>query len=451
MQDADKTKQELLAEITALRQHLEMYEAEAKRERQNLLEREQTVQAASLFNQEYLRQSEEWLKLALDAGQAGVWDWDIANNAIVWSERIYEFHGLPPWTFNGGVEEFTELIHPEDRELLNTVVQSAITSQSNYKLEFRALHPDGTVRWLATQGKALYDENNQPMRMLGVTIDITDRKLIERDREQLLQSEQMARAESEAANRLKDEFLSVVSHEIRTPLNAILGWANLLRTRKLDEATSTRGLEIIERNAKVQTQIVADLLDVSRIIRGQLQLNVQRVDLVPIIESSIDIVRAAADAKNIQIQTTFDVSAPQVRADPTRLKQIVWNLLTNAMKFTPQGGRVEINVSLHRQLLTETAIETSADSALTPQQSASMLVEYLQIRVSDTGIGISPEFLPYVFDRFRQADSSITRTYSGLGLGLAIVRHLVELHGGTVAATSSGEGLGSTFTVRLPN
>jgi PAS domain S-box-containing protein len=230
--------------------------------------------------------------------------------------------------------------------------------------------------------------------------------------------------ESQQANRLKDDFLATLSHELRSPLNAMLGWLTLLRTRKFDEAAKTRALETIERNARTQAQLVEDILDVSRIIRGQLRLNVRPVTLVPVIESALDTVRPAADAKSIRLQSVLDPAAGPVSGDSDRLQQIIWNLLTNAVKFTPKGGRVQI--CLER------------------------INSHVEITVTDTGQGISAEFLPYVFDRFRQADGSITRSYNGLGLGLAIVRHLVELHGGTVHAESPGKGLGARFTVKLP-
>ncbi len=250
------------------------------------------------------------------------------------------------------------------------------------------------------------------------------RQHVEEELERLLQREQAARAEAEAANRIKDEFLAVLSHELRTPLNPILGWARLLRTKKYDEATINRALETIERNAKLQTQLIEDLLDVSRILQSKLSLKTCPVDLVFIIKSAIETVQIAADAKSIQIQTLLEPGVRQVLGDLNRLQQIVWNLLANAVKFTPQGGRVEIRLE---------AVGSQA-----------------QIQVIDTGKGISADFLPHVFDYFRQADGSTTRVFGGLGLGLAIVRRLVELHGGTVAAESLGEGQGATFTVRLP-
>lgn len=254
--------------------------------------------------------------------------------------------------------------------------------------------------------------------------EIRQRQRVEEERTQLLLQEQAARAEAEKLNRLKDEFISTVSHELRTPLNAILGWANILRTTKVDEARMHRALETIERNARSQSQLIDDLLDISRIITGKIRLNVRAVDLSPVIEAAIETVQPAADAKTIRLQSVLDPAAGPVLGDSERLQQIVWNLLSNAVKFTPKGGRVQI--CLQR------------------------INSHVEIIVADNGQGISADFLPYVFDRFRQADNSITRSFGGLGLGLAIVRQLVELHGGTVHAESPGEGQGATFTVKLP-
>ncbi len=254
--------------------------------------------------------------------------------------------------------------------------------------------------------------------------EINDREKAQEQLRLSLSREQLARAEAETANRLKDEFLATVSHELRTPLNAIMGWAHMLRHRQLDSATMTRAVETIERNAKAQAQLIEDILDVSRVIAGKLHLNMGSVDLAAVINSSIDSVQLAADSKDIQVEVTLDPSARHTLGDGPRLQQVVWNLLSNAIKFTPVGGRVEVRVE-------------RADSDV-------------QISVSDNGAGISPDFFPFIFDRFRQGDGSMTRRQGGLGLGLAIVRHLVELHGGTVKAQSDGENRGSTFTIRLP-
>jgi PAS domain S-box-containing protein len=233
-----------------------------------------------------------------------------------------------------------------------------------------------------------------------------------------------AKRAAEEATRAKDEFLAVVSHELRTPLTSILGWARMLQTGKLDERLTTRALDAIERNAESQNQLIGDLLDFSRIISGKIRLDVGRVDLSSVIESSIDVVSPAADAKGIRLQVVLDPTAGPVSGDPERLQQVLWNLLSNAVKFTPKGGRVQVRLE---------RINSS-----------------VEITVSDTGEGISAEFLPYVFERFRQADSVTTRRQAGLGLGMAITKHLVELHGGTIRADSPGKGLGTTFVLKLP-
>jgi signal transduction histidine kinase/DNA-binding response OmpR family regulator len=254
--------------------------------------------------------------------------------------------------------------------------------------------------------------------------EVTERKQAEKERSKLLIREQAARAEAEAANRTKDEFLATLSHELRTPLTAVLGWAHLLRSGKLTDETAAGALETIERNARAQSQLIDDLLDVSRIITGKLNLETRPIELAPIVEAAINSVRPAAQAKNIQLQAELNPATGLVAGDASRLQQVVWNLFSNSIKFTPRNGQV--NVRLKRSN------------------------SHAEIMVSDTGQGISQEFLPHVFDRFRQADGTTTRTHGGLGLGLAIVRHLVELHGGTVRADSPGAGQGATFTVNLP-
>jgi PAS domain S-box-containing protein len=226
------------------------------------------------------------------------------------------------------------------------------------------------------------------------------------------------------ANRMKDEFLAVLSHELRTPLNAIVGYSRLLRGGVLSEEKAARGLETLERNATWLSQIIDDVLDVSRIVSGKLRLDVQSVELPIIVDNAVATVHPAADAKNVRIQTTIDSNVGPVSGDPDRLQQVVWNLVSNAVKFTPRDGRVQVRLE--------------------------RVNSHIEVTVSDTGAGISPDFLPYVFDRFRQANTGTTRSTGGLGLGLAIVRHIVEMHGGTVEATSAGEGKGATFTVRLP-
>ena len=254
--------------------------------------------------------------------------------------------------------------------------------------------------------------------------DITQQRQMEEERRELLEKEQAARQEAEVANRLKDEFLATLSHELRTPLNAILGWANILRSSSMSDEQMIQGLETIERNARAQTQIVNDILDMSAIISGKMRLDVQPVKLDEVIRAAIDTVQPAAVAKGIRIESILDPLAMAIKGDPNRLQQVLWNLLNNAIKFTPKNGKVQ--VSLER------------------------VNSHVEVCVTDTGQGIDPAFLPYVFDRFRQEDASSTRSVGGLGLGLSIVKHIAEVHGGTVRVKSRGLGHGATFIVQLP-
>jgi len=297
--------------------------------------------------------------------------------------------------------------------------------------EGRQLHVSLTI-------SPIKDANGRVVGASKIARDITDRKLSEEalrkaqkaaeaanaERQRLLESERAARSEAERASRTKDEFLATLSHELRTPLNAVLGWATALRTGHFLTEELEQGLETIERNARVQAQIIEDLLDMSRIISGKVRLDVQRVDLPAVVAAAIDTVRASASAKGVRLQTIIDPLNAPVTGDPNRLQQVFWNLLSNAIKFTPKGGRVQ-------------ALLERVDS-------------HVEVSIIDTGEGISPEFLPYIFDRFQQADASTTRRHGGLGLGLAIVKQLVELHGGSVRVKSSGTGKGATFIVSLP-
>jgi PAS domain S-box-containing protein len=254
--------------------------------------------------------------------------------------------------------------------------------------------------------------------------DITDRIRVEKELNRLLRSEKEAREEAEEANRLKDEFLAVVSHELRSPLNAIMGWTSLMRTGKLDEEQTARAVETIFRNAEAQNQLIGDLLDISRIVSGKLRLNIRPFELGTVIQAAIEVVRPAATAKSIRLQTLIDPATGPIVGDPDRLQQVFWNLLSNAIKFTPTGGRVQI--------------------------LSQRINSHIEIVVSDSGKGIEPSLLSLVFDRFRQGDSSPSREHGGLGLGLAIVRNLVELHGGVVRVRSEGTDRGAEFTVQLP-
>ncbi|MBD1846029.1 PAS domain-containing protein [Cyanobacteria bacterium FACHB-63] len=372
-----------------------------------------------------LSESEERLRLALVAANQGLYDLNVQTGETIVSLEYAQMLGYDPETFCETNAAWRERLHPDDWEAVSRNYEDYISGKrSDYRVEFRQRTRSGNWKWILSLGKIVaWDAEGQPLRMLGTHTDIDDRKAAEAEREQLLLREQAAREEAERANRIKDEFLAVLSHELRTPLNPILGWVKLLKAGKLDADRTQQALATIERNAQLQTQLIDDLLDVSRILRGKLTLNAQPVNLKTVIEAAIETVRLAAEAKSIEIDTAFD-EIGAVLGDPGRLQQVVWNLLTNAVKFTPPHGRVKVEL---------TATATHA-----------------QIQVVDTGKGIAPEFLPQVFEQFRQADSSTTRRFGGLGLGLAIARQLVELHGGTIAAASAGEGQGATFTVCLP-
>ncbi|HET6439176.1 MAG TPA: ATP-binding protein [Anaeromyxobacter sp.] len=276
----------------------------------------------------------------------------------------------------------------------------------------------GGLAW-AAEDRALRRRN----AALAAEVTRTRRELTGQLAE-LRQAESRARRAAEQASRARDEFVATVSHELRTPLNAVLGWSRLLRLGKLDAATSARAVESIERSAATQAQIVDEVLDVSRILRGELRLEIRPMNLIPVIEAAVEATRAAASARRIVVARALSADVGWVAGDALRLQQVTWNLLANAVKFTPVGGRVEVR------------LERSGEEAV--------------ISVRDTGIGIDPAFVPHLFERFRQADSSATRGYGGLGLGLAMVRHLIEAHGGAVDAKSEGRGRGATFTVRLP-
>lgn len=322
----------------------------------------------------------------------------------------------------------------------------------------------GAVLYCEWYNSVLKDENGQLVSVLSLVLDVTARKLAEEERVALLARERDLRKQAEVADRLKDEFLATLSHELRTPLTSILGWATLIRNGEVDRAENLdRALEIIERNARSQARLIDDLLDVSRIITGNLQLEVHPLNIAPIVQTAIDALRPAAEAKGIQIVTELDPETCLVSGDSNRLRQVIWNLLMNAIKFTPRSGQVTLRLKCHneadvgkREKGNGQRVETGEASRTTlsplpiPLLPSSPMGPFVRLIVTDTGDGITPEFLPYVFHRFRQEEGSISRKAGGLGLGLAVVRHLVELHGGNVSAESSGPGRGSSFTVDLP-
>ncbi|WP_416676796.1 hybrid sensor histidine kinase/response regulator [Egbenema bharatensis] len=532
-----------------------------------------------------MRQSEERLRFALEAAEMVAWEWNPMTGQVVRSHTAQKLMGLESDTVLEDASEFLNLIHPDDRDSVARLLEQAIDQHSSYAVEFRMIQPDGSLRWVFDQGRAICNAAGDLIRMSGVIQDITERKQVEfalrdselkfrtladtmpqlfwitradgyheyfnqrwfeytgmtleqtqgwgwhhllhpddrqrslavwqeslrtgndykieyrfqqaksgeyrwflgrafplrnqdgqiiqwfgsctdihdqrcllEERDRALVQEQLARQQAETANRIKDEFLAVLSHELRTPLNPILGWSSLMKRGKLDANQSTAALEAIERNARLQIQLIDDLLDISRILQGKLGLNSAPVDLKTTINNAIETVHLAAEAKAIQIQTDFEAGVHLVLGDAARLQQVLWNLLTNAVKFTPEGGQVTVRL----ECIMGDAIVTDDQSLAIGNDSwveigethapqfAPSTYRYAQITITDTGRGISPDFLPHVFEYFRQADSSTTRQFGGLGLGLAIVHRLVELHGGTVKAASLGQGAGSTFTVRLP-
>jgi PAS domain S-box-containing protein len=529
------------------------------------------------------------VRLALEAGQLGIWEWDVAAGRVRWSARLEAIHGLAPGTFRGTLEAFHADIHPDDRASVMAAIRQTLERRGDHRVEYRIVLPDGSVRWVEGRGQLIGDGVER--RMLGVCLDITERKAGERelddrrreaevvaeltrsisesldldtvlqrvcgvareltggdtatialpedaaspmpeamtvrsrvapgapeqpvrrierghgvggrvmetgrpfrtdnyrtdprftkeyvepageagtvaalvvpiridgrvggllyvtnrteqpfsDRDEtvllsladhaavairnarLLATQQAALAEAERANRAKDEFLATLSHELRTPLTAMLGWVRMLRSGRLTGDQAQSALEVIERNTRLQAQLINDLLDVSRIVAGKLQLDLRPLELVSVVEEALASVKSDADAKGLVIEVSINPSAGPVLGDRLRLQQIVVNLLSNALKFTPADGRVSV------------VLERVGATA--------------RIQVSDTGIGIEPALLPHVFNRFLQADSTSSRKHGGLGLGLAIVRHLAELHGGSARAESAGPGLGATFTLELP-
>ena len=363
-----------------------------------------------------LDEANERLRLALDASRLGDWSWDAKTDVLTLSETAARIFDVPPGSHFTRTQ-MQNLLHEEDLKSVIAAVDKALTEHRDYEVEYRIHHKDGSERWVLGRGRGVYGDDGTVSGMLGFVQDISTRKTAEVENARLYR-------QAEESSRLKEEFLATISHELRTPLSAILGWTRMLRLGQLSEEHTTKALDTIERNARAQAQLIDDLLDVSRIMTGKLRMDVRPSDPNAFIDAAVDAVRPAADAKGVRVQKVVDTGAVSIPGDPVRLQQVVWNLLSNAIKFTPRGGRVQIR--------------------------SERVNSHLEIVVTDTGQGISADFLPHVFDRFRQADQKTSRQHGGMGLGLAIVRHLVELHGGTVRAMSDGEGKGATFTVTLP-
>jgi PAS domain S-box-containing protein len=363
--------------------------------------------------EEQARRSEERLRFALGAAEMGTWELDLSSQRIRWSDNLERIHGLAPGTFDGSFAAYEKEIHPEDRARVLASVQRAVSEGVPHDVEYRIVAPDGTIQWVEGKGDVEH-EHGKPVRLTGVCMVVTRRKAAE-----------LARLEAaEEASRLKDNFLATLSHELRTPLNAILGWVQMLQTGNVPPERVRQAFEVIGRNVTLQAQLIEDILDVSRIITGKLEIEHVPVVLSSLIDTVLSGAMPAAHAKHIELTKSVSDDVPAIEGDPKRLHQVLGNVLANAIKFTPDGGRVQIRCS-----------REGSD---------------IMLAVQDSGVGIAAEFLPQIFDRFSQADSRSTRKHGGLGLGLAIARHLLELHGGDIRAHSDGPSQGTTIVMRLP-
>ncbi len=373
--------------------------------------------------QEALRKSEAKFRQLADAMPQIVWTAQSDGHVDHWNHQWYAYTGTRPGIF--GDASWRDIVHPESAALIAREWTQSVATGEPYEQEIKIRdETDGTYRWFLSRATPIKDAEGRIVRWIGTSTDVHEQKQLSEQNNHLLESERAARAQAERTSQMKDEFLATLSHELRTPLNAILGWTQVLRGDPGNVEDVKDGLATIERNAKAQTQIIEDLLDMSKIISGKVRLDVQPLHLDQVISAAVDTMRPAATAKNIRLQALVDPQARMISGDPNRLQQVFWNLLTNAIKFTPKGGKVQ--VVLER------------------------VHSHLEVCVADTGEGIAPEFLPYVFDRFRQQDASTTRKHGGLGLGLAIVKQLVDLHGGSIRAESAGPGQGTTFRLMLP-
>ena len=363
--------------------------------------------------EESSRQSEERLRFALDAAAMGTWELDLRTRLLTWSGDLERIHGYDSGAFDHTFDTYQRIIHRDDRDRVVTSIERAVITGKPYDIEYRVVGADGVVRWVESKGRVEY-EDGRAVRTTGICMAVTGRK----------EAEFARLADAQEANLLKDQFLATLSHELRTPLNAIIGWIQVLEHDTALPERLRHAIGIVNRNARLQAQLIEDILDVSRIITGKLTIEPQRLDMASLVETTLGGLLPAAALKQIQLTHEIPDDLPIIEGDPKRLQQILGNVISNAIKFTADEGEVHVR------------------GAVSDDQ--------LVIEVRDSGAGIASELLPYIFDRFRQGDSRSTRRHGGLGLGLAIARHLVELHGGDIQAFSDGVGRGTTVRIRLP-
>ncbi|MGK5084585.1 PAS domain S-box protein [Bdellovibrionota bacterium FG-1] len=371
--------------------------------------------------EEVLRRSQKELARAQAMGHMGSWVRDLKTNEIRLSDENCRIFGLAPGTL-ANLDTLFTLMHPYDIENVKTELKKAL-QQGGYSAEYRILRSDGSVVHVHSEAEVVRDADGSPAELVGIVQDVTEWVRQQKEKEEILRLEKIARAEAERANRSKDIFLATLSHELRTPLTVVLAWVQLIRSGRIAGESVNKGLEAIEQGANQQTRLIEDLLDISRIIAGKLSVDIRPVSAIEVIENVVRSLEVTATTKNLKILSELDPEVTIVLADPGRLQQILWNLLGNAIKFSVQNGT--ISVKLRR-------------TGGRPE-----------IVVSDEGVGMESDFLPHIFDRFSQEENVSTRRYGGLGLGVAIFKHLVELMGGTIQAESGGKGLGSSFTVSL--
>ncbi|WON73793.1 ATP-binding protein [Nitrosospira sp. Is2] len=377
---------------------------------------------ARVHAEEALQESGERMCFMADAMPQKIFTARADGKFDYFNQQWKDYTGLAPQELAGW--EWTRLIHSDDLDETVTGWLRSVRTGEPYQMECRFRQADGDYRWHLLRAQARRGSNGEVSMWVGSNTDIDILKRSNGEKQELLERERIARGEAERANQSKDEFLATLSHELRTPLNAILGWSQLILQGTMRQEDIQRGLEIIDRNARAQNKLIEDLLEMSSIVSGKVRLEVQQLDLAHVAEAAVESMLPAAQAKGIHLRKMVDPAAGLVIGDNNRLQQVIWNLLSNAVKFTPKGGTIEVIVE--------------------------RVASNLELTVRDSGVGIQREFLAYVFDRFRQADSSLTRSHGGLGLGLAIVKQLVTLHGGTVRAESAGEGRGASFIVNLP-